>query len=221
MLIVYLAVRREWRAVAWTTGLCAALVGISVLDTGWAPYSAFLHHLPRLLSGESFPAFRNPTAVARNLSVPGFLFKLKLFGLPNESFAVMKTAGTIYTLILLTATVVLAKRTLSRNEQPLIWLTVLILASLRSPFLPEYGIFPVLWLLTILAVRVAPNLRTLGLMLIAFVVLNVTAPAFGQGPRRMFAIALLLQLVGAAIVALTLRQKQESPVMQPTVSRSS
>jgi hypothetical protein len=221
MLIVYLAVRREWRAVAWTTGLCAALVGISVLDTGWEPYSAFLHHLPRLLSGESFPAFRNPTAVARNLSVPGLLFKLKLFGLPNESFAVMKTAGTIYTLIVLAATVVLAKRTLSRNEQPLIWLTVLILASLRSPFLPEYGIFPVLWLLTILAVRVAPNLRTLGLMLIAFVVLNVTAPAFGQGPRRMFAIALLLQLVGAAIVALTLRQKQESPVMQPTVSRSS
>ena len=119
-------------------------VGISILDTGWAPYSAFLHHLPRLLSGEAFPAFRRPGSVAANLSVPGFLFKLKLFGLLNGSFALMKIIGSIYTVILLAATVAIGMRKPTRNDQPLIWLAVLILASLRSPFLPTYGIFPVL-----------------------------------------------------------------------------
>jgi hypothetical protein len=80
LLLVYLLVRREWRALAWTSGLMAVLVVVSLLDTGWAPYRAFLDHLPRLLGGESFPAFRNPGAVAKNYSVPGMAFKLQLFG---------------------------------------------------------------------------------------------------------------------------------------------
>jgi alpha-1,2-mannosyltransferase len=224
MLIVYLAVRREWRAVAWTVGLCAALVEISILDTGWAPYSAFLHHLPRLLSGEAFPAFRRPGSVAANLSVPGFLFKLKLFGLPNGSFALMKIIGSIYTVILLAATVAIGMRKPTRNDQPLIWLAVLILASLRSPFLPTYGIFPVLWLLILLAATVATTLRTLCLMLVAWVVLNIGLPAFnGPDPRLHAAIVLVSQAIIVVLLALALRRhRQESPVfIQPAVSRAS
>ena len=53
---------------------------------GWAPYQAFLRHLPGLLSGEAFPAFDNPNAIAKNYSVPGMVFKLGLFGLPGASF---------------------------------------------------------------------------------------------------------------------------------------
>jgi alpha-1,2-mannosyltransferase len=220
MLILYLAVRREWRAVAWTTAFCAALVGISLLDTGRVPYVAFFDHLPRLLSGESFSAFRNPGAVAKNLSVPGFLFKLKLFGLPNGSFALMKTIGTIYTVIVLAVTVVVGMRRTTRNEQPLIWLAILILASLRSPFLPQYELFAVLWLLTLLAARVAPSIRTLSLAVIAWVVLNITIPINGPDPRLNAAMALVSQAVMIALLVLTLRQKQESPVTEPAVSAS-
>ena len=211
MLIVYLAARREWRAVAWTVGLCAVLVGISVLDTGWAPYSAFLHRLPILLSGEAFGALRRPGAIASNLSVPGFLFKLKLFGLPNGSFEVMKIVGSIYTLILLAATVAIGMRRTIRNEQPLIWLAVLILASLRSPFLPQYGIFPVLWLLILLAATVAPAVRTLYLVLAVWVVLNISLPVFnGPDPRLIVAMGLVSQAIIVVLIALALRQKQES-----------
>ena len=95
LLIVYLLVRREWRALAWTMGVIAVLVGISLLDTGWAPYNAFLHHLPRLLGGEAFPAFRNPGAIAKNYSVPGMAFKLQLFGIQGASFGAMKIVGWI------------------------------------------------------------------------------------------------------------------------------
>ncbi|HEX7158821.1 MAG TPA: glycosyltransferase family 87 protein [Edaphobacter sp.] len=225
MLIVYLAARREWRALAWTVGSCAALVGISFLDTGRTPYIAFLHHLPRLLSGEAFGPLHRATIAALNLSVPGLLFKLKLFGLPGGSYEVMKIVGTIYTLILLAAIVMIAMRRLNRNEQPLIWLTILILGSLRSPFLPGYGLFPVLWLLILLAARVAPAVRTLCLMLVAWVVLNFSLPVFsGLDPRLLTAVTLVLQAIIAVLLVLALRQRQESllesPVMQSVGSPS-
>jgi alpha-1,2-mannosyltransferase len=213
MLIVYLAARREWRALAWTAGLCVALLGISFLDTGWATYSAFFHQLPRLLSGEAFPALRRPSAVATNLSVPGFLFKLKLFGLPNGSFEVMKIVGSIYTLFVLAATVIIAIRKPSRDEQPIIWLTILILASLRSPFLPQYGIFPVLWLLIMLAARVAPAVRTLCLVLVVWAVLNISLPVFnGPDPRLLIVMTLVLQTIIVALLTLALR-RQVLPVV--------
>jgi alpha-1,2-mannosyltransferase len=219
MLIVYLAVRREWRAVAWTTGFCAALVGISLLDTGRVPYLAFLDHLPRLLSGESFDAFYNPGAVAKNLSVPGFLFKLKLFGLPNGSFALMKTIGTIYTVIVLAATVVIGMRRPTLNEQPLVWLAVLILASLRSPFLPQYELFAVLWLVTLLAAQVVPSARTLCLALVAWAVLNIAIPINGPDLRLNAAMALVSQVIIIVLLALALRrERQPVVVLQPVAS---
>jgi hypothetical protein len=87
MLVVYLLARRQWRAAAWTAAFSGVIVLLSLLDTGWAPYAAFLEHLPRVLGGEAFAAFRNPAAVAINLSIPGIVFKLKLFGVAGWASA--------------------------------------------------------------------------------------------------------------------------------------
>jgi flagellar biosynthesis protein FliR len=106
----------------------------------------------------------------------------------------------------------------TRDERPLIWLAVLILASLRSPFLPQYELFAVLWLLTLLAAKVVPSVRTLWLVVIAWVVLNIAIPVNGPDPRLQAAMALVSQAIIVVLLALTLRQKQESPVMQPVVS---
>jgi hypothetical protein len=209
LLLVYLLVRREWRALAWTTGLIAALVVVSLLDTGWAPYNAFLHHLPRLLGGEAFPAFRNPGSIAKNYSVPGMVFKLGLFGLPGASFGAMKIVGWIYTLIVLAATIVVARRTLNREQEPLAWLTILILASLRSPFLPGYAVIPVLWLLTLLAATVAPTVRMLCGVLLAWAVLNIVVPQQGPDPRLTSAILLLPQAVIVILIVLAMRNRPD------------
>jgi alpha-1,2-mannosyltransferase len=210
LLLVYLLVRRDWRALAWTTGLIAALIAISLLDTGWAPYNAFLHHLPRLLGGEAFPAFRNPGAIAKNYSVPGMAFKLQLFGVTGASFGAMKIVGWIYTLIVLAATVVVARRTLNREKEPLAWLTILILASLRSPFLPAYAVIPVLWLLTLLAATVAPTVRMLSGVLLAWVMLNVAVPQQGPDPRLISVIILLPQAVIVMLIVLALRSRPDA-----------
>jgi hypothetical protein len=217
LLLVYLLVRRQWRALAWTAGLSVVLVVISLLDTGWAPYHAFVHQLPKLLSGEAFPAFRNPVSIAKNYSVPGMVFKLQLFGLPGASFAVMGLVGGIYLLIALAATVVLARRTLSRDEQPIVWLAILILASLRSPFLPSYAVLSALWLLTLLAATVAPTGKRLCVVVLAWVMLNAGIPQLHPDLRLVSIVALLPQAVMIILVVLAFRSWPEGSEDQAVV----
>ncbi|MCU1248268.1 MAG: hypothetical protein JWQ49_1297 [Edaphobacter sp.] len=137
------------------------------------------------------------------------MFKLGLFGLPGASIGAMKIVGWIYTLIVLAATVVLARRTLNREQEPLARLAILTLASLRSPFLPPYAVIPALWLLTLLAATVAPTVRTLGGVLLGWVILNVAIPQQGPDPRLISAIILLPQAVIVMLIVLGLRSRAD------------
>lgn len=170
MLGVYLLARRQWRAAGWTAAMGIVILGVSLLTGGFEPYHAFLQHLPGLLGGEAFPAFRNPTAIALNLSVPGIVFKAKLLGVPGMGFPAAKVVGWMWTVTILALTVLLARRARADGEI-LSWLAVLVLATLRSPFLPQaYGAMPPLWLLTLFAATFVPTGRALLATLAAFVV---------------------------------------------------
>lgn len=222
LLLLYLLIRRDWRALGWTTACAAALVAISLADTGWAPYQAFLHHLPGLVGGEAFPALRNPGAVAKNYSVPGLVFKLGLFDLPGASFPAAKIVGWIYTVIVIGVTALLARRTLTREQQPVAWLVILTLATLRSPFLPGYAVITPLWLLTLLAAVRTPSVKTLGWTLLAWVALNVSTPQNEGDPRLISAVILIPQIAIAALLAIALRQRlpSQSPLPVPSSAAS-
>jgi hypothetical protein len=209
MLVVYLLARRQWRAVAWTAGMGALLLTVSLLDTGMEPYRSFLHHMPGLLSGEAFPAFRNPTAVAINLSIPGIVFKLKLLGVPGMGFPAAKVVGWIWTAFILAATVVLARR--AREDREILpWLAVLVLATLRSPFLPQaYGAVPPLWLLTLFAATLVPTARTLLLTLAAALVFAHYEPQ--DWPMALGLRLALLAVTQVAMVALPLLLLRRPP----------
>jgi hypothetical protein len=150
LLLVYLAVRREWRAVAWTAGWSIVLTLVTLADVGWAPFAAFLDHLPRLLSGEAFPMLQLAGPSDISLSVPGLVLKLQRFGGPALGFGALHIAGWIYSAVILVATVRLASRPIAPRLAPLAWLVVLGLATLRAPFLPGYGVFQAVWIATIL-----------------------------------------------------------------------
>jgi hypothetical protein len=149
LLVVYLLSRREWRAAAWTVAWAAAFALVSVGLYGTTPWVEFLHELPRLLSGEAFAAFRNPNAIANNQSIPGLVFKLKLAGVPYMDFAAMRIVGWLYTAGILAVTMWLALRARPNGREPLVWLVIVFLATMRSPFLPTYAAFPTLWLATL------------------------------------------------------------------------
>jgi hypothetical protein len=151
ILLLYLLLRRDWRAVGWTAVWAVVLLGLTLADVGTAPFVVFTEHLPRLLTGEAFPAFRNPNAIGVNESIPGLVFKIGLLGGPSLGFGAARVVGWIYTVVVVAATVWLARRRPSDGLEPLAWLVILILATMRSPFLPLYAAFPSLWLATLLA----------------------------------------------------------------------
>ena len=213
LLIVYLLVRRQWLALAWTSAFAMAFSILTALTLGWGPYAAFLDHLPGLVGGEAFPAFRNPAATAINLSIPGLVFKLKLFGVPGMSFGAAKIVGWVYTLVVLAATVFAGSRMLRDRDKPLVWMAILILATLRSPFLPQtYGTIPPLWLLTLVAATWAPLMRAPSMILCAWAALNVYWPLDWPIDPRMLAIANIVpQALTVLLVVLALQRRQEVP----------
>jgi alpha-1,2-mannosyltransferase len=147
--VLYLLLRGEWRAVGWTAVFGVAIIAISLVDVGWEPYRAFLDEMPRLMSGEAFSAFRNPAGIVGNGSVPGIVFKLKFFGVPYMGFDAMRIVGWIYSLVVIAGTVWTVRRVRPDGREPVLWLAILVLATMRSPFMATYAFFPVMWLATL------------------------------------------------------------------------
>lgn len=210
LLVIYLALRRDWRALAWTSVWGLVIVAVSFADVGLPPFLAFADHLPRLLSGEAFPAFRNPNAIAVNESVPGIVFKIGLWGGPPLGFGAMRTVGWIYTLFLLGITAWLALRQTSRGHAPFVWIAILILATMRSPFLPHYAGFPSFWLATLIAAACwsQPAIRwtTIGLWIV--LAIN-TGQGYGSPPPT--AVWTLVHTLAAfALVTVALSQTGDS-----------
>jgi hypothetical protein len=209
MLLLYLAARREWRAVVATCLGGVLILLLALWDMGLAPFAAFVHHLPRLLGGEAFAAFRNPMAVAANLSVPGLVFKLRLFGFPDAGFGGAKVVGWIYTLIAIAVTVLLARR---GRGGPIAWITVLIVASLRSPFLPNaYAGIAALWLLTLLGAESTARSRALVWVGLAWIAFEAIWPVDWQlDPRIAVAINLVPLATMLALIVLAVRSDTAS-----------
>jgi alpha-1,2-mannosyltransferase len=220
MLVVYLLARRQWRALTWTCAFSMVFVVMSVLVFGGEMYRSFFDHLPRLLSGEAFPAFRNPSAIAMNFSIPTLLFKLKLFGVAGIGFTVSKIVGWIYTVVVVFVTVLAARRSRRDEMEPLVWLGILILATLRSPFIPQaYAAIPPLWLLTCMAATHDPKPRMLVGVLLAWAALNVYVPHdLGVDPRVMAILNLAPLVTTVALAAMAFRAGLDTP-MHPSRAR--
>lgn len=215
VLILYLIVRREWRAVAWIAAMSAALLAATLASFGSAAFTTFTHHLPSLLGGEAFAAFRNPAATAINHSIPGLAFKLKLFGVSGMGFTASKMLGWLWTVVLVWATIRAAR---AKTGSPIVWLAVLTLATLRSPFLPEgYAAFTPLWLLTLLTATETPSPRATSAAVRAWLALCVFWPVDGGfGPRTLAVLTLVPQIATLVVVYWALRQPSESTV-EPVV----
>jgi hypothetical protein len=220
LLVLYLIARRQWRAVAWTGGFCILLLALTFADIGWQPFVAFRQQLPGLLSGEAFPAFRNLKAVAVNQSIPGIVFKLKLFGVPGMDFDAMRIVGSVYTLFAAAATILLARRSIPESRRPIAWMIILILATLRSPFLPQsYGSFPSIWFLMLLVATAVPATWRVWPFLVSWALIDLYLPNdIGIDPRLIALLMTLPQILTIALVAIAWRGvtvRRAAPAMVP------
>lgn len=150
MLFIYLIGRRKWREVAWTTAAGIALTVLAFLVVGSASFQAFFeHHLPRLSSGEAFARpLSKEFGVARNMSPFGIPLKLGLLGISGMTMEV----GRIVSLVYLAGIVGLAiwagrRQPRSGTEAASVWLSLVSLGTLASPFAPaNYVLVSLIWL---------------------------------------------------------------------------
>ena len=205
LLVLYLLLRRDWRAVAWI-----ALFSIAIrrhLDRGLRHRSVFRvrHAHAEAPERRGVPALRNPVAIAVNESIPGLVFKLHLFGVPQMGFAASRVVGWVYTVIAVVLTPRLALQPVAAGREPLAWIAILILATMRSPFLPTYAPFPSMWAATLLT---ALTWGRSGICITAAAAWVVLAFTFGTGgaPPAVNAIWTFTHTIAAfVLVALVFR----------------
>ena len=233
VLLLYLLTRRRYRAVI-ATGVAMALFCLAALMIwGVGPYRAFVdYQVPRLISGEAFFfAWEHVGAMTSNSSVVGALFKLDklgwLGGVNPRSVAGFVTWG--YTATLVAATVFAGwriGRTTAGTPSPpsdatsrvllaQLWVAILILGQLRSPFLPwSYGNIAIVWLLALLLP--VSGLRWWAVLFIAlgWAVATVHIPVpFGPSSGSFDLVYGLVSLLAVLTVCLTivLRRPRTTP----------
>jgi hypothetical protein len=204
VLFVYLLVARRWRDAAWTAGFAVLFCLAALVLFGPAPFRAFVEYeLPRLRSGEAFARpFSMPFAVAANMSPFGLALKLQRLQVPGMSLAVGRVLSAIYGLAVLALVIRLGRRPLrTRGEETAVWLALLSLGTLASPFAPaSYVLLSLVWLLCIDRSVIA---RTAGLVA-AWVALSAPLLLTREGPGASSYLPLLLAHLPAQALALAL-----------------
>lgn len=164
LLLVYLLARGKWKGVAWTAAFGAIYTFATWLLFGVRPFTAFFgYQFQRLASGEAFSfAFSNPRAMLVNSSFTGIPYRLQQIGVLDEVGGLAKGTTWIAGFILLGCAWYWGRAWRGAQSDTSddrrfaelgLWLVLLLLAQMRSPFLPwSYGSFVVLWLLAVLLV---------------------------------------------------------------------
>jgi hypothetical protein len=213
---VYLLVTRRWRALAWTVAAGVVLTAVALAVYGTAPFSDFIgYELPRLSSGEAFPQTERFRVAASNMSFYGVLVKLRVLGLGGPDLSTGLAINTVYGLVVLALAGALAWRRRdvvlapasaeSRAGELAIWLALVNLAAMRSPFVGgAYGVIG-MPLLTLVCACSAETRRARIAWWAAFAVMFV-APFAIATPRDdlthpQIALALAVQLTTIALNA--------------------
>ncbi|MFN7966836.1 MAG: glycosyltransferase family 87 protein [Acidobacteriota bacterium] len=160
ILAVLLTVQRRWREQFWAVATAVLITLLTFVVFGWAPFQTFVRYeLPKLSSGEAFARpLSRPFAVASNNAPFGIPLKLAELGVPGMSLGVGRAISTIYGLALLALTI-RAGRNRDRGgaQEAAVWLSLLSLGQLASPFAPaNYVMVGTLWLVCLDRERFSP-----------------------------------------------------------------
>ncbi len=195
ILVLWLALQRRWRAVAWVFAWNVVLLLATVLWFGWVPVRAFFQYeMPRL----SFPLHgpinivMTPFAgniAALNYGVTSVVPKLRALGWTSLGFGAFQTVRLLYVLLLIGLFVRLrdAFSAWSNNgrhdpasfrlHQAQTWLALLNLASFVSPFAPDvYAVVGTLWLVILVVPEVRFTRSNVTVLVLVWLALNVVAP---------------------------------------------
>jgi len=206
LLLVHLAVRRQWRALAATAAAGAALVAIAVAILGPATFASFVtDHLPAMASGDAFP---NAQWNLDNASPYGLVFKLDRLGVAGMDQAMASRVAWIYGLAAVGLVALAARHRRDRAGEAILWLGVLAVATLRSPFAPTYSAITALWLLTLWIGDVPRRAWRTAAVVVAWICLQGPPDYFGEIGN---VIASLVPQAAAIAIAVTAVLRRPGP----------
>jgi alpha-1,2-mannosyltransferase len=211
---LWLAGTRRWREVA---AIAAGAIGLSVLALGVLGREPFVqfatYQLPRILDGRAFFWMDNPAARVVNSSPYGLVSKLRSLGVDAATPGVGRAASSVYAIGVILLGLWAGHRQVRggmredsearRAHAAQVWLGLLSLAALRSPFTPDaYATVGTLWLLAlIVAAQPALSRRAIwaaaGAALAFSVVLDGYLPS--EPPLIVVGWALLVQVTAYAL----------------------
>jgi hypothetical protein len=112
---------------------------LAFIIVGSNPFQAFIEYeLPKLSSGEAFSRpFTNAFAVARNIAPFGVPLKLGWLGVPGMTLEVGRIVSSIHLLMVIILAIWSGRqKPRSNTEMISVWISLIALGSLVSPFAP-------------------------------------------------------------------------------------
>ena len=208
ILCAWLLFTRRWLALAWTVAFTLLYAGVALLVFGARPFHDFaVFELPRIASGELWAWLEIPQlagVVAINNSIPGLVLKLRVLGFDGMGYQRMATVAWVWSLALIGITLLAARRSgaLPRMQQAAVWISLLGLAALRSPFVPDdYGLFPALWLWALVAAGLATTLRRTVMLAVLWLALALVMPWAMAEPAQIAPLLAVSSASQAAAIA--------------------
>ena len=211
LLLVHLAVRRRWRDLAAAIAAIAALIGLAALVLGPATLAAFVsEHLPRMASGEAFSFTEdNPD----NHSLYGLAFKLAKLGVSGADRHLASLLAWGWSAVALILTVLGSRGRPRPQRDAVLWLGIICLATLRSPFAPTYTAIGTLWLLGVAACLLAPRRWLTALLAICWILLQGSPPIHSDAWNALQ--SLPAQAASIAIAVLAVWPRRAEPASAP------
>lgn len=196
VLLLVLLLQRRYREVLYVLGFGLLFCALFLASAGLSPFRDFLfYQLPRLVSGEAFSFFKDTIEnKAGNGSFFGLPYRLQLLGLVQDPDRLAPILNRLYTIALVGITAFVAWKgprlgdraaPLSETESAdgsrvtrgLMWLALMNLAALQSPFAPSYVRLGTLWALTLWA-PFGPGLwKTAALVAAGWIAITVVLPS--------------------------------------------
>jgi hypothetical protein len=211
LLGVVFLVQRRWRLVGATIVAATALMALSAAVLGTQVWRDFLlYHLPRVQTGEALRFMaENPREIAYNLAPFGIPFKLNALGLVGWSWTQARTFGNVYTLLLFVLAVLAGLNKGSPQHRLTVWLALVMLASLRSPYAAPFVLVTVILLLLSMAAEVR-SARGVAGFLGMWALVSILPPV--PDPRAAIALSLVqFGAIYALLVWFVLRRGQPVP----------